>query len=185
MQERHYRAHIEGRETYGIYTVTSSDTTKLIVFDIDTMDPAVRIRIFEALRKLRVQEHSLLFESSGRKGFHIWLPLADWYPANLAYFAARAVLQVAGVTVEAYPKQPTVGDGYGNLIKLPLGVHRVSGEKSRLFGRWVDVRPLENDELARLAEYYTEAPRPVYEPVDPTTRSGPTTSTCRPRAPVR
>jgi hypothetical protein len=158
-----YKRHLQGADTYGIYTVRPDDTTRLIAFDIDTMDPEPRISIFQALRDLRVQEHSFLFEFSGRKGFHIWLPFADWYPAGLAYRAARAVLQVAGVKCEAYPKQPSVGDGYGNLIKLPGGIHRVTGQPSRFIGRSIEkVVTMGYIQLNELADAFEEPVRPAH-----------------------
>jgi TOTE conflict system primase-like protein len=151
-------AHVNGRATYGIYTTTPNDTVKFIVFDIDTMDPDPRIRIETALRELGVADHGIL-EFSGRKGFHIWLPFQSYQPAAVAYRAGRAVLQRAGVLCEVFPKQATVGEGYGNLIKLPLGVHRVSSGKSRLFGRWAQVTPLHVVQLFDLADQYEEPRR--------------------------
>lgn len=163
-----YEAHLRGDVTYGIYTVTRINGTKFIVFDVDTMDPDPRIRIFTALRELGIHHSHTILEFSGRKGFHIWVPFQGMCPASVAYRAGRAVLQQAGIDkLEVFPKQEFL-DGlkeFGNLIKLPLGVHRVSGEKSRLFGKWYNVEPLHVVQLADLADHYREPTRPQPQPI--------------------
>jgi len=162
-----YIAHGCGDHTYGIYTVNSDNQTRFIVFDLDTMDAEPRSRLVHALNELRIYESQRLLEFSGRKGFHIWLPFGGWLPASLAYRAGRAVLQRAGVDCEVFPKQSDVGNGYGNLIKLPKGVHRVTGERSCFypFDAWKHVQPINSTQLIRLAEAYTEPTRPEPGPI--------------------
>lgn len=86
---------------------------------------------------------------SGSKGLHVYGILDPGTPAGDARDAALMVLQsFAGdfivsrganfwdregypaVEVEVYPKQDTVrGDGFGNLLRLPLGINRKTGQR--------------------------------------------------------
>lgn len=163
-----YEDHLRGEITYGIYPITNINSTKLICFDIDTMGADPRMELHKALNELRIGENQRILEMSGRKGFHLWLPFQHWAPAGVAYRAGQAVLQRAGIEkMEVYPKQESLDRDkpLGNLIKLPLGIHRVSGQPSRLLGRWTKVQPLASTQIKRLASEYQEAPRPVYQPV--------------------
>ena len=72
-------------------------------------------------------------------------------------------------SLEVFPKQDRLtGKGYGNLVKLPLGVHRVSGRRSRFVGprgqtdedqlAWLrTLRPTPADKLLALAEHERQA----------------------------
>lgn len=164
-----YEAHIRGEVTLGIYTIKRTGATKLICFDIDTLDPIPRLHIFRVLRQQGLGGQFIV-EFSGRKGFHVWLPFENWCPAAVAYQAGRAVLQQANIAkMEVYPKQPTLDSAkeFGNLIKLPLGIHRVSGQKSYFLGDsdWTKVKPLTNDQVAELADLYEEPARPARRPI--------------------
>jgi len=158
-----YIHHGKGLRTYGIYSVNEVQATKFIVWDIDTFLPGPLDAITEALYEMGVNENCYLEEFSGRKGHHVWLPFESWFPASVAWRAGRAVMQRAGVEVECYPKQEEVAD-LGNLIKLPLGIHRVTGQKSRFIGwgaegNWVYVQPIDWYQLDWLADQYQEPPK--------------------------
>lgn len=94
-----------------------------------------------------------LIEASGRKGLHLWMCFAGPpIDAMLARLAAERLLAETGFTrhrgiawkcdrfpaahIECFPKQDrlTTG-GFGNLVKLPLGVHRVTGRRSIFLDR--------------------------------------------------
>lgn len=77
-----------------------------------------------------------MIEFSGGKGYHFWFLFSRPVPAA----AARRLLNgLAGAvsgdltafSLEVFPKQDRLsGKGLGNLVKLPLGVHRMSGRRS-------------------------------------------------------
>jgi hypothetical protein len=77
-----------------------------------------------------------LIEFSGGKGYHFWFFFDSPAPARHARgFLNRIVkplekdLTVFGF--EVFPKQDTLtGKGFGNLVKLPLGIHRLTGKRS-------------------------------------------------------
>lgn len=162
-----YETHLRGGRTFGIYPVTRSNYCKFLCFDVDVMDPIPRNRIYGALREMGVTYRNFILEMSGNKGFHIWLPFEYYCPASAARRAGLAVLQLADIKCEVFPKQGTLeGKELGNLIKLPLGIHRVSDQPSRLLGKWTEVQPLASRQVYELADHYEEKPRPVLQPVD-------------------
>ncbi|MCA9572385.1 MAG: hypothetical protein KC656_31315, partial [Myxococcales bacterium] len=72
---------------------------------------------------------------SGYKGRHLWCFLPEPVPAARARAAMVALARALGVDspnlhLELFPKQDGVAaSGLGNLVKLPLGVHRRTGRR--------------------------------------------------------
>lgn len=141
--------HLAGLASYGTYVVCPGvNTIKYLVFDLDIHDGLARVTLCSLVEKMVRLNMShddyarpLLLESSGSKGWHVWLFFDEPVPAEKArrwvaadflpqwQEAARADGWPEGL--EVFPKQDTVSEGgYGNLVKLPLGVHAVSGKKS-------------------------------------------------------
>lgn len=158
----HLQQQRDGTATYGIYTVRADETTKMLVWDIDTGKLGDAERIVDTLELLGVDNDQVWVEFSGRKGYHVWCFLDDWRPADIAFKAARAVLQQAKMEgTEAYPKQQRVrglSRGVGNLIKLPFTIHLGSGQRSHAVppGRTWAVRRLSFTQLTDLADEYVE-----------------------------
>lgn len=154
-----YLAHGRGEHTYGIYTTQRNNTTKLLVFDVDVLDN------FETLTKIATVLDVFAgvwfwTEFSGRKGHHIWVFFERWNNAKLVRRAGLGILQVAGVKCEVFPKQNEVSD-LGNLVKLPLGIHRVSGEWSVGIERdWRDAELVTYSQLENMAARYQEPTPP-------------------------
>lgn len=101
--------------------------------------------------KRRHPELHVVCSYSGSKGIHVLgsfgegVPAAsvreighdllDWFGCFQLHlgknFYKHSMGAGEGLTLEVYPKQDTVGqDGYGNLLRLPLGIHQKSGRKS-------------------------------------------------------
>lgn len=110
-------------------------------------DPAFAQSLREALQiegprllaVLRELGFSPLFENSGYKGRHFWVFLAEPASADAVhlmgrlFIAAQAPRLPLGMHLEFFPKQASLkGKGLGNLIKLPLGIHRRTGRRSTL-----------------------------------------------------
>ncbi len=80
-----------------------------------------------------------LFENSGYKGRHYWVFLEEPETADVLHLfgrlllASQAMQLPPGMHLEFFPKQARVrSKGLGNLIKLPLGIHRRTGYRSLL-----------------------------------------------------
>jgi len=146
------RNHILGNFTIGIYPLRMDNTVRFMAFDLDVPSFEVaqnigRRRDWESLLRrahqaaLRIVEAAsglgleFYIEDSGFKGRHCWLFFSEPVPGAAARRFGQALLEnldltAAGVSVELFPKQAVIrGDGLGNLIKLPLGIHRLSGKR--------------------------------------------------------
>lgn len=130
------RRHLAGDITVGTY-VNLVDKARTLVFDIDTGKESEAVSVMQSLLGLDVPPKSIAKEFSGRKGFHVWVVLQDYVPAEDLRRLGRAALALARVKCEVFPKQDEVRD-LGNLVKLPGGLHKVSGERSK----WLTVEPL-------------------------------------------
>lgn len=131
----------------GVRTVerieTLKNTVKYVMFDLDTHDPEALEHLIEGVERL-VTTHpaggsgsfqSLLLEKSGNKGVHVWLffdqPISAakvrrWIERDFMPWWAGI-----GTPIEVFPKQDEVQEGFfGNLVKLPLGRHAVTGNFS-------------------------------------------------------
>lgn len=149
------RRHFLGEVTLGVYPVRLDGTCVFAAVDLDIPPPVLDAaradaslarRVATRLQQATAEARSLLsdfgftviVEDSGYKGRHLWLPLDSPVPARLLRDLGTGVERVLrGVvdrdllTVETFPKQAEVrGKGLGNLIKLPLGIHRRSGRRS-------------------------------------------------------
>jgi len=127
--------HLKGEKTYGTYVIREDGKVTFGVIDIDG-DP----NYLPALERLgnivydSFPKHSRVLEFSGRKGYHIWVFFKQ--PENPAFVKEliKTRLKRIGLkNIEIFPKQDRVtGKGLGNLIKLPFGIHQVSGKWSKL-----------------------------------------------------
>ena len=144
--------HLKGQKTYGIYLLDAAGKVGLAVIDADLKADFRRgtlsgtdhhqfkrergymfQRIKEAAHKAG---GSPLIEYSGGKGYHFWF----FYESRISAGAAKDFVQrIKDLTapdlrmfnLEVFPKQRQLsGKGLGNLVKLPLGVHRATGKRS-------------------------------------------------------
>lgn len=146
------RDHVRGIRTYGIYLLQKDSRVRLAVIDADLAKKfrggGATSRDRDALRREksylldRLPEigrglgMDCLVEFSGGKGFHFWY----FFTEPVAASAARSALQevarriepdLSCFTLEIFPKQDQLaGKGLGNLVKLPLGIHKATGKRS-------------------------------------------------------
>lgn len=145
--------HILGNHTIGIYQLRMDNTVSFIAFDIDVAKFHIAKAItneklwqkaVENTHKLACQfvdigaanEIPVYIEDSGFKGRHCWIFFENPLQAKVAKkFALLFLNQIKNefseIHIEVFPKQTFVTpDGFGNLIKLPLGIHRKTGKRS-------------------------------------------------------
>jgi len=146
-------AHLQGKMTVGQYLLDAQARVHFAALDLDVGKEAIsRVRSDEKYRRelaaamrglmARLSAVSsewgipLVFERSGHKGVHAWCffegPVPAWAAKELLTGLRDAVSPIPqGIHVEVFPKQVNLSKkGYGNLIKLPLGVHRVTRKRS-------------------------------------------------------
>ncbi len=168
------RAHLDDHVTLGAYLLRRDASVRFFVLDLDLEKPVVAAaggrpsEVSELSELLDREGRRLLgalgqlglpatYEDSGHKGRHLWVFLEDALPAAAALelgerFLATHAPRDPRLHLEFFPKQAGLsGQGLGNLVKLPLGVHRVSGRRSQLLlpdGR-PDPQPLRTLRRAR------------------------------------
>jgi hypothetical protein len=115
--------HLRGRYTLGTYSTDRLGCCAWAVFDADGDDGLERLVLLAG--ELVGQGIPSVVEAS-RRGGHLWVFLAHPVPA---WVLRRWLLPYALASgVELYPMQDELRTGgVGNLVRLPLGVHRQSG----------------------------------------------------------
>lgn len=152
MEPSDVQDHLRGTKTFGIYLLRSDSTVHVGVIDVD-LAPAYRSGKISADTKRQIMRErtylisrikelgqqmgmEALVEFSGGKGFHFWYFFDPSIPAKLAKQALEVIASpvskdVSTFHLEVFPKQDQLsGKGFGNLVKLPLGVHRLTGKRS-------------------------------------------------------
>ncbi len=146
------REHLLGNITVGVYQLRLDNTVNFIAFDIDInkrmMEKAINdIEMMELLMKMvhetackivelcKKHDVHIYLEDSGFKGRHCWIFLEQALDAQIAKSFAEIVVKnieiPAGISIEIFPKQVMHTEKMlGNLIKLPLGIHRKSGRRA-------------------------------------------------------
>lgn len=182
LDERVAQLHLLGRITVGQYVLHPDETVSFAALDLDPtpaawerlrLEPGVEEQGGLALPGLRDYAKALLAtaanlslalfpEETGGSGLHLWLFFEPRLDAATARAILRQILWRAGpqppdVSVELFPKQERLtGKGFGNLIKLPLGVHQVTLRPSRFLDTELQPLPPE-DGLAALRACSPEA----------------------------
>ena len=152
------RKHLNAEETYGAYCITPQGSCKFLVidFDVETViakqaiarpgDKKAKEKLNEALlaiqdivrevinsasEKLMIDRSQLLIERSGSKGYHVWMFFHEPVDAVQAFKLTRILADELGLNdYELFPAQSAADDkSPGSLIKLPLGIHRKTGDR--------------------------------------------------------
>lgn len=146
--------HFKGIKTYGFYLMDTDATVRCAVIDADLV-PDLRQCTGKDLAKARADIHKdraymvsritdaaqdmglfPVIEFSGGKGYHFWFFMETPVKAARIRQALTAVCDnlapdLSCFSLEVFPKQDHLsGKGLGNLVKLPLGIHRQTGKRS-------------------------------------------------------
>jgi len=116
------RRHLGGTETIGTYVIDERGLCHVAVFDADRADGLSTLVELQGCLAHDGVPSSL---ELSRRGGHVWVVLASRLPASVL---RRWLLPYCPADVEFYPKQDE-GSGYGSLVRLPLGVHRLTGRR--------------------------------------------------------
>lgn len=169
--------HLRGHRTYGIYLLQQDSRVRLGVIDADLVSRFRAGAVAAAEKDLVRRENRYLLsrlaelsaaqglpcliEFSGGKGFHFWYLFEGPVAAPLARqalqgLAKRLAPDLSCFSLEVFPKQDQLaGKGLGNLVKLPLGVHRMTGRPSHFLhlsdrSPWEQLKVLDRARLIKI-----------------------------------
>jgi hypothetical protein len=117
----HYRRHLLGEESLGVFPLLPDSTCRFGAVDIDRKDPEAARAVYEALKSLGF-EFGVHMEQSRGKGYHVWLFVDDPVPARDMQVILRRAVRDAGLPekTEIFPKQADAATvEFGNYINLP------------------------------------------------------------------
>ena len=132
------KLHLKGKITLGAYCLRQDNTVRWCCVDID-IHGEVNSESLWKVKKEAIKIYLLfddlprILEYSGRRGYHVWILFKTPMNALYAQSLMKARLNRVGLNKhEIFPKQTELNEGrlYGNLVKIPLATHRVSGKKS-------------------------------------------------------
>lgn len=152
------KSHLAGDQTLGLYLVKQDNSARLMVIDLDVAKSYLHAYLHNVNEQKRIRQKllevttsllaiaegaglELLIESSGYKGIHLWVFSDFSVPARHWRLLGKwLVEQLSGmpaeIQAEVFPKQEIVAEkGLGNLVKLPLGIHQASGQRSLFLDR--------------------------------------------------
>lgn len=146
--------HLLGLITIGLYQLLK-DKVKWGCCDFDLNS----IEDFEEAKRLFTylvqQRFNPLFEMSGGGEYrcHVWI-FSDTTAAKMQAFLKDVCEKTQVHPHEIFPKQIEVGDdGYGNLVKFPLGVHQKTKQRSYFLDSNFNKIETEADIIKKLGEY--------------------------------
>jgi hypothetical protein len=123
----HLLDHLRGEITLGAYLLDQNSRARFLVLDAD--DAQAWGHLGRLARELAEEDVPTYLEGS-RRGGHLWLFLAEALSGREVRAFGQGLLAAHEIEgVELYPKQDQLADGPGSLIRMPFGVHRLTGRR--------------------------------------------------------
>lgn len=141
LTEEIIQQHLDGKIMLGAYQLNASNEVNFIAWDVDSKDRTVARKYVEQIIQ-QLKDLPYVVEESGGKGYHVILFLSEPMKAQRAKKIAEHIRDSAGIPkvgtshVEVFPKQSELKKSvpYGNLLKIPLGLH----PKTHNWSKFVD-----------------------------------------------
>lgn len=117
--DRVIRAHLTGKQSYGVYLLTG-DRTRALAADFDTDELTLPVAFQAEARRYGM---SAYIERSKSKGYHAWIFFEKPVSARKARLVAQKILtDIDKADIEIFPKQDALNSNvsYGNFINAPL-----------------------------------------------------------------
>lgn len=127
LKDWHLGAHLRGEITLGAYVLNEKSRASYVAFDAD--DDTAFGKLISIARDLGADGIPAFLEQS-RRGGHLWLFFSQPVSGRDARAFGKGLMQIYDLQqVELFPKQSTLQDGPGSLIRLPFGIHRRTGQR--------------------------------------------------------
>ena len=120
-------AHLRGEITLRTYLLNKESQARFIVFDDDT---TFGLDCLASFVGTLAEDKIPSYLESSRRGCHLCLFLAQLYSReDVRKFVYRLIPDHDFDNIEVFPNQDELRGGPGFLIRLPFGVHRLSGHR--------------------------------------------------------
>lgn len=129
------KKHLSHEITLGVYQLNRDNKIKWVCFDFDGKDAQQNAtNLFNYLSGKELFKNATLLEYTGGRGHHVWIFFKEKISAGAGQILCKKILEKTSLKCESFPKQPclTPQSPYGNLVRLPLGLHRKYGKVSEL-----------------------------------------------------
>jgi hypothetical protein len=175
--------HLRGRVTLATYVLGTDNTSKFAVLDVD--DDEMRQTLIRIHRELPLPSY---LEAS-RRGGHLWFLFAEPMDGAVARAFGMEIARLNDLEAEVFPKQAR-SDGPGSCIRLPLGIHRKTGDRYPFvgLGDWhAQLEALAHPETippAEVLKYQYHQPVHVTRPTLPANGEAPIWQKIKQRVPI-
>ena len=123
----HLFAHLRGEMTLGTYLLDEESRARFLVLDADDEQQFSKLQV---LASQLTSERVPVYTERSRRGGHSWVFFEEPVSGKEARAFGHGLLAAHSIeNVELFPKQDKLGDGPGSLIRMPFGVHRLSGKR--------------------------------------------------------
>jgi hypothetical protein len=119
------QAHLRGDVTLAVCLINSAGSARTAVLDIDKGGEAALSRILYQAEQRQLIAFAQSSRNEEHNGGHVWLLFDAWREPDRFRHLADILAQAAAVKAETYPTRKS--------IRLPLGVHRWTGNRGQLY----------------------------------------------------
>jgi hypothetical protein len=163
--------HLTGQVTIATYVISELNTCSFAVFDHDSEEPSRGLSVLLDIQERLAYDGIASYLERSRRGGHLWVFCEPTSPALLRSWLLP---YRPDDSIEFYPKQDTLSAAvpYGSAIRVPLGIHRLTGERYRFVtctnGSLVDLFTSYSSALAFFAHVARDRnipPQPNFLPV--------------------
>ena len=142
----HYRRHLDGLTSLGVYPLRQDGTIRWCAVDIDNHDPKLPSAVMQCLNEIGLNR-GVFCERSKGKGYHVIVFLSDWFVAARLRRIIVHVIKMAGLpsVTEVFPKQDALSreTPWGNYLNLPyFGGDNAEGKRMILYPHYLTPVPL-------------------------------------------
>ena len=145
------KEHLEGNITIGTYNLDKKNRVKWLCFDVDSeavqKPKEIALLIYQKCRE--GFSHRAVFLEASRydePSYHVWVVFQPEISAFVAKFLGERILEKCNnPNIELFPKQIRLDkEGFGNLMKIPLGLHQQSKKWSYILNPNFERLPIES-----------------------------------------
>ncbi|MCZ7554566.1 MAG: CHC2 zinc finger domain-containing protein [Anaerolineales bacterium] len=120
------QAHLKGIMTLGAYALDERDQARWLCLDADTSEQWAELL---KMTKDLAQDGITAYLETSRRGGHFWLFFSSLPGTTVRQFGQRLLARYDLQGIELFPKQAELKTGPGSLVRLPLGKHRLTGQR--------------------------------------------------------